>query len=122
MKIRKATVSLLILSLIFVSLTPTASAIPDPEESVIGYLSAVGEGDANTAYTYVYFNQTTLLKFGYPKTNIELRIENLKNKYKNYAIENITILDRELSEEGMQAVLKVSFDIMRDEEVVESKE
>ena len=70
----------------------------------------------------MYFNQTTLLKFGYPKTNIELRIENLKNKYKNYAIENITILDRELSEDGMQAVLKVSFDIMRDEEVVESKE
>jgi len=108
----------IVLILAIISTVPCAMAeTPPPEETVQSYLHALNNKMPAEAATYVYFNREKM-QFGYSPQFISIQLMNWEKDWREklgtdkVSFTTPEFLDRKLSDDGMQAVVGVSYDIV----------
>ncbi len=104
----------IVLILAVISAIPCAIAeIPPPDETVQSYLHALDNKRPDEAAVYVYFNKEKM-QFGYSPQLISIQLMNWEARFgtDKFNFTTLQFLDRKLSDDGMQAVVGVSYDIV----------
>jgi len=102
------------IALVVLCILPCVLAeVPPPEDTVQSYLHALDNKRPYVAASYVYFNRENM-RFGFSPDAVALRLGNLQMRYgeDSFNLTNLNIEEKKLSDDGMQAVLKVSYDVV----------
>ncbi|MHC1597584.1 MAG: hypothetical protein ACXQT3_04625 [Methermicoccaceae archaeon] len=107
--------TLIVLLLVLTSTIPCSMAadIPPPDDTVQSYLHALDIKRAYEASQYVYFN-TQKMQFGHSPSYISMLLTRWETRYGKgkFNLTNLQFIDKKLSDDGMQAVLGVKYDIV----------
>lgn len=98
---------------VFCTLPCVLADVPPPDDTVQSYLHALDNKRPYIAASYVYFNRENM-RFGASPDAVALKLANLEMQLgaDKFNLTNLNIEEKKLSDDGMQAVLKVSYDIV----------